>query len=335
LLKALLREDEIQQVQYGPLDQKDSLNVFLNFIDTVTWPENLKFYLNTDPELHKPALEVLESCEYPYTGVTDKLKVLRYLTDTLLSTTAVRDDLHNEGSLPAEDHCRVCHKLGDMVICEQCNGPFHGTCLEPPMYEVPDEDWICPVCHVHMVEGVADSLSTNPGACRIQQLGTDRDGNQYWYAGRRVWMSPRVEGQASPLSEVAIPRYYSTRAQLTELMEALDQEEYEKELYENIQEIQETIESQMDITEALTKKLNIKGLKSWLEVDNMVLDKLQQERNDLREHLEAEKKKIQLEIERQIKEEEMEAKRREKEAIKTSQARKRLNGQRCDRQGDF
>ena len=41
----------------------------------------------------------------------------------------------------------------------------------------------------------------------------------------------------------------------------------------------------MDITESLTKKLNIKGLKSWLEVDNMVLDKLQQERSDLREHL--------------------------------------------------
>ena len=43
----------------------------------------------------------------------------------------------------------------------------------------------------------------------------------------------------------------------------------------------------MDTTEALTKKLNIKGLKSWLEVDIniMVLDKVQQERNYLREHL--------------------------------------------------
>ena len=45
LLKALLREDEAQQVQYGPLDQKDSMNVFLHFYDTVTWPENLRCYI--------------------------------------------------------------------------------------------------------------------------------------------------------------------------------------------------------------------------------------------------------------------------------------------------
>ena len=29
-------------------------------------------------------------------------------------------------------NCRV----GDMVVCEHCNGPFHGTCLDPPMYDV-------------------------------------------------------------------------------------------------------------------------------------------------------------------------------------------------------
>ena len=61
---------------------------------------------------------------------------MMYLIDCLFSTSAVRDDILNEGSMPAEDHCRVCHKMGDMVICEHCNGPFHGTCLDPPMYEV-------------------------------------------------------------------------------------------------------------------------------------------------------------------------------------------------------
>merc|ERR1712096_282220 len=48
---------------------------------------------------------------------------------TRTPTAAVRDDLINEGHLPLEDHCRVCHRLGDMVVCEHCNGPFHGTCL--------------------------------------------------------------------------------------------------------------------------------------------------------------------------------------------------------------
>ena len=41
----------------------------------------------------------------------------------------------------------------------------------------------------------------------------------------------------------------------------------------------------MEVTEELTKKLNSKGLKSYLDTNNMVLDKLQQERNDLREFL--------------------------------------------------
>ena len=43
MLKCLLREDEALQIQFGPLDQKDSLNVMLQIYDTVTWPENLRY----------------------------------------------------------------------------------------------------------------------------------------------------------------------------------------------------------------------------------------------------------------------------------------------------
>ena len=42
--------------------------------------------------------------------------MLRILTNALLSTSAVRDDLLNEGALAPEDHCRVCHKLGKYNI---------------------------------------------------------------------------------------------------------------------------------------------------------------------------------------------------------------------------
>ena len=60
------------------------------------------------------------------------------------------------------------------VVCEHCNGPFHGTCLEPALYEVPEEDWVCPVCTAHMVEGVYDCPSADLGAGRIESLGVDR-----------------------------------------------------------------------------------------------------------------------------------------------------------------
>jgi len=117
LLKTLLREDEQQQVQFGPIDQKESINVMLYVVDWVTWPENLRFYLSADPTApgHPEALTVLTTTEYPFTTVENRLRVLRTLTDAVLSTAALRDVLQNEGQLPLEDHCRVCHRLGDMV----------------------------------------------------------------------------------------------------------------------------------------------------------------------------------------------------------------------------
>jgi nucleosome-remodeling factor subunit BPTF len=117
LLKTLLREEEQQQVQFGPIDQKESINVMLYVVDWVTWPENLRFYLSADPTApgHPEALAVLTTTEYPFTSVENRLRVLRTLTDAVLSTAALRDVLQNEGQLPLEDHCRVCHRLGDMV----------------------------------------------------------------------------------------------------------------------------------------------------------------------------------------------------------------------------
>ena len=71
-----------------------------------------------------------------------------------------------EGGGALEDHCRVCQRLGDMVVCEHCNGPFHGTCLIPPLHEIPEEEWICPVCAKHMVEGVFDCDSQGQGSIK-------------------------------------------------------------------------------------------------------------------------------------------------------------------------
>ena len=313
LLKALLREDDNQQVQYGPLDQKDSMNVFLYIIDSVTWPENLKFFLSVDPENNQEVIDIFNSCEYPFTSVENKLKVLKQMTDLLLSTSAIRDDLLNEGSMPLEDHCRVCHRLGDMVVCEHCNGPFHGTCLDPPLYEVPDEDWVCPVCINNMVDGVYDSLSTSVGSCRIESLGTDRHGNQYWFSCRRLFVQGR-EGDAW---------YYSTRAQLTELLEVLDGELYEKQVYDAIISQREDLEEKMDITEKLTSEKNVGNRRSYFDMDNNILDKLQKERNDLKDHQEMERRKIQEDIDRQIREEDEERNIAEREKIK-KEKRERL-----------
>jgi len=294
LLKCLLREDEYQQIQYGPLDQKDSMNVFLHFYDSVTWPENLKFYLSNDPVGNKAPLEVMNTTEYPFTTLANKVLVLQHLTSSMLATAAVRDDLINEGHLPLEDHCRVCHRLGDMVVCEHCNGPFHGTCLVPPLYDVPEEEWICPVCADHMVEGVFDCIVASPGAARHVNLGVDRRGAKYWFVARRLWVES-MEGEGS---------YYSTKEQLEELMECLDRVLYERELVDKLVEMREEMEQHMEITVRLTQQYKGMLRRSYLDMENSALAKVQGERKTVREKEELERRKAQEEVDKVIREEE-------------------------------
>ncbi len=96
LLKAMLREEDVQQTWFGPLDQKDSTNSMLNFGDTLTWPEVMRIYLQSDPTF-VPALSLLESCEYPFTTCDVRLSLLKFLTDHFLCNTAVRQEFLSEG----------------------------------------------------------------------------------------------------------------------------------------------------------------------------------------------------------------------------------------------
>lgn len=97
LLKAVLREEEAQQTHFGPLDQKDSVNACLYFIDAMTWPEILRSYIESDKSFNDGLLQVMHSAEYPFTDVENVLKVLQFLTDEFLVTNPVREDLIHEG----------------------------------------------------------------------------------------------------------------------------------------------------------------------------------------------------------------------------------------------
>ena len=111
LLKAMLREEDAQQTWFGPLDQKDSTNSMLHFSDTLSWPEVLRIYLQSDP-IFAPALKLLDSCEYPFTSCDVRLQVLKFLTDQFLCNTAVRQDILSEG---------IAHKTDGFVSKNVCN----------------------------------------------------------------------------------------------------------------------------------------------------------------------------------------------------------------------
>ena len=193
--------------------------------------------------------------------VKTRLEMLSILCDQFITTNAVRDDIQTEGAAAPEDHCRVCHRLGDMLICELCSGTFHPACLDPPVMEIPEEEWQCYVCSANEVQGVTDVASDQETAGSLHRhecLGFDRAGNKYWFVCRRIIVECR---DGSVL-------YYTTVRQFEELLAALDPVIFEAELFEKFGEVREDIEACMSVTENLTKAKSPGYRKTYLELEN-------------------------------------------------------------------
>ncbi|XP_045520009.1 nucleosome-remodeling factor subunit NURF301 isoform X1 [Pieris brassicae] len=263
LLKALLREEDAQQTHYGPIDHKDSVNITLFLLDVMTWPEVLRAYVDSDKTFDKNISRILNSCEYPFTTVEDRLAVLQFLCNQFLITNPVRDDLINEAPIQYDDHCRVCHRLGDLLCCETCPAVYHLECVDPPLEDVPSEDWQCSLCKQHKTVGVTDCVSDAEKQgllCRHEHLGFDRHGRKYWFISRRIF----IEAENSDVW------YYTTADQFQELLNILDSKEMEAPLVHELLEMKSEILRQMDITEKLTNQA--KGnRKSYLEVQNATI----------------------------------------------------------------
>uniref|UniRef100_A0A182FGM4 Nucleosome-remodeling factor subunit NURF301 n=1 Tax=Anopheles albimanus TaxID=7167 RepID=A0A182FGM4_ANOAL len=278
LLKAILREEDSQQTHFGPLDQKDSVNIALYLMDAFTWPEILRNYVESDPNLDQAVLKILGTTEYPYVPAEDRLYVLQFLTDQLLVTSSVRDDMTQEGPIRYDDHCRVCHRVGDLLCCETCPAVFHLECVEPPLVDIPNGDWQCNLCKSHKVTGVLDCISTQEKQgmlCRQEMLGYDRHGRKYWFLLRRLFVESEDASQVW---------YYSTVKQFELLMTKLDENEFEADLYEQLNEnYRDEIVRQMTLTETITNQQ--KGSKkSYIEMDNQRIEKLLEQMGGGGEH---------------------------------------------------
>lgn len=50
-----------------------------------------------------------------------------------------------------DDHmefCRVCKDGGELLCCDACTSSYHIHCLNPPLPEIPNGEWLCPRCMV-------------------------------------------------------------------------------------------------------------------------------------------------------------------------------------------
>lgn len=189
LLKAILREEDSSNTTFGPADLKDSVNSTLYFVDGMTWPEVVRAYCESETEYAGAALDHLEADEYPYGPLESKVKVLQFLVDRFLTTNMAREELMSEGAVQYDDHCRACHRLGDLLCCETCSAVYHLECVRPPLEAVPEDEWQCEICAAHRVPGVSDCVTEAQRSrpyLRQEPIGYDRHQRKYWFLNRRI-----------------------------------------------------------------------------------------------------------------------------------------------------
>lgn len=259
LLKAILREEDTQGTHFSPLDQKDTVNIGLYLIDALTWPEVLRSYVESDVSFDRNIYEILSTGEYPFKRVIDRIQVLQFLTDQFLTTNTVREAMLQEGPIRYDDHCRICHRLGDLLCCETCPAVFHLECVDPPLVDIPNEDWQCNLCKLHKVSGVTDCIlpaEKQNVVVRHVPLGIDRHGRTYWFIARRIFVED-LSGNVW---------YYSTAEKFNLLLSVLDQDDLEQRLFESICNQRDEILEQLKLTETLTQQ-HKKGKKSYIELE--------------------------------------------------------------------
>jgi hypothetical protein len=120
-------------------------------------------YADLWPEyLHSTAVQAV--CPgSPYGWWGPKLKKMvavwftnRDLVEMQLKVVAYRERkeaVAAEAAAAAGDGCPVCEKPDDyhgrhviILLCDSCDGEYHGVCLDPPLEVPPEGDWYCPRC---------------------------------------------------------------------------------------------------------------------------------------------------------------------------------------------
>ncbi|XP_061770864.1 chromodomain-helicase-DNA-binding protein 4 isoform X2 [Nerophis ophidion] len=69
------------------------------------------------------------------------------------------DDAEEEDDLHIE-YCRVCKDGGELLCCDTCTSSYHIHCLNPPLPEIPNGEWICPRCKCPQMKGKVQKVIT-------------------------------------------------------------------------------------------------------------------------------------------------------------------------------
>ncbi|XP_030597519.1 chromodomain-helicase-DNA-binding protein 4-like isoform X2 [Archocentrus centrarchus] len=74
------------------------------------------------------------------------------------------EDNGDTGDMEEDDHhmefCRVCKDGGELLCCDSCPSSYHIHCLNPPLPEIPNGEWICPRCMCPPMKGKVQKILT-------------------------------------------------------------------------------------------------------------------------------------------------------------------------------
>ena len=87
----------------------------------------------------------------------DQIVVKEYIDGPVLETICIKNEKSNE---PVDDgiielsNCEICnlsHNEETLLLCDGCDRAYHCACLDPPLLEVPVDDWFCQACNVNQI----------------------------------------------------------------------------------------------------------------------------------------------------------------------------------------
>ncbi len=88
----------------------------------------------------------------------------------------------------ANAKCKICRKKGDdskLLLCDECNQPFHLFCLRPALTTVPKGEWKCPACAVSNTDDQVGLVELNHYIVLIPEFNVVTKGHvDLWFMTR-------------------------------------------------------------------------------------------------------------------------------------------------------
>merc|ERR1712226_234016 len=121
--------------------------------------------------------------------------------------------------------CTVCGSREDaekQLFCEECELSTHMYCLDPPLEEIPDDDWYCPLCKNDESEIVGKGEMVKYGKARAKHPSRMKMCKRDWgkgmaTAGRTKTNTSIVKGHFGPIPGIDVGMSWQYRIQVSEV----------------------------------------------------------------------------------------------------------------------